>query len=188
MLSRVIFSFLKSTTGRIDRCARRRWQPFQTRIAPRRNSRRDGGVLVSLPIQISPRHAELHLANVPGEIDFIGCDGTTLAFVEVKYRAGIDPWKPRLEDAVDAAKRRNLFRIAGNFLAFREIDAAAARVKSSALSHKPRSQDTLHERGSADPVQARSANAGEVEQPDYLKKNEPRPGRPPSKLKMPLFG
>jgi putative endonuclease len=54
--------------------------------------------------------------GMKGEIDLVGYDGTTVAFVEVKTRtmAGRDFGSP--EDAVTHEKQRNLSRIARQFL------------------------------------------------------------------------
>lgn len=81
--------------------------------------------------------------NIAGEIDFIGYDGPILAFVEVKYRAGAEPWKPRPEDAVDHTKRCNLLRIARNFLAFRKLDPSAARFDVLTIESRPASNPVL---------------------------------------------
>lgn len=54
--------------------------------------------------------------GMKGEVDMVGYDGATLAFVEVKTRtmAGRDFGSP--EDAVNREKQRNLSRIARQFL------------------------------------------------------------------------
>jgi Holliday junction resolvase-like predicted endonuclease len=78
--------------------------------------RRQGYILVSRNFP-SP--------GIKGEIDMVGYDGQTLAFVEVKTRTVIDsatslqssrpvPLTP--EEAVNWEKRRNLTRMAGQFL------------------------------------------------------------------------
>lgn len=82
--------------------------------------------------------------HIAGEIDFIGYDGPILAFVEVKYRAGANPWKPRPEEAVDQTKRRNLLRIARNFLALRKLDPSAARFDVLTIESRPASKPVFH--------------------------------------------
>jgi Holliday junction resolvase-like predicted endonuclease len=107
MLSRLIFSFLRSASGRAGMIA-----PLDPSASlPKKESRRAGVRGETLAYWYLRRHKfrpvakNYTSANVPGEIDFIGYDGAVLAFVEVKYRAGADPWKRRPEDAVDPTKR-----------------------------------------------------------------------------------
>ena len=77
--------------------------------------------------------------GIKGEIDLIGYDGRALAFVEVKTRsmstAGSAGAQARLtpEDAVNADKRRNLSRMARQFLRSRRIDSAACRFDVLAI-------------------------------------------------------
>jgi putative endonuclease len=75
--------------------------------------------------------------GIPGEIDFVGYDGPTLAFVEVKLRCGPEPWNPRPEDAVENTKRRNLMRIARQFLRFRGHPNTAYRFDVLAIDSRP---------------------------------------------------
>src|SRR5246127_257082 len=53
--------------------------------------------------------------GIKGEIDLIGYDGRALAFVEVKTRSSAHA-QSTPEDAVNADKRRNLARMARQFL------------------------------------------------------------------------
>jgi putative endonuclease len=129
MLSRLIFSFLRSASGRAGMIA-----PLDPSAGLHKKETRRAGVRgETLAYWYLRRHKYRPVSlnytspNVAGEIDFIGFDGPVLAFVEVKYRAGSDPWKPRPEDAVDQTKRRNLLRIARNFLALRNFDPSRAR-------------------------------------------------------------
>jgi putative endonuclease len=146
MLSRLIFSFLKFASGRRGMVA-----PLDPSASlPKQESRRAGVRGETLAYWYLRRHKYRPVArnytspNVDGEIDFIGFDGSTLAFVEVKYRTGADPWKPRPEDAVDQAKRRNLLRIARNFLAFRKVDPLAARFDVLTIESRPASKPVFH--------------------------------------------
>src|SRR5271168_1909845 len=77
--------------------------------------------------------------GIKGEIDMVGYDGKTLAFVEVKTRTLANPVmptpsgrspgavQPRPEEAVNEDKRRNLKRMARQFLRARRVDSSACR-------------------------------------------------------------
>jgi putative endonuclease len=71
--------------------------------------------------------------GLKGELDLVGYDGPTLAFVEVKTRSGSpdEPGKP--EDAVTHEKRRQLSRMARRFLAERRIAEAQCRFDVLAI-------------------------------------------------------
>jgi len=68
-----------------------------------------------------------------GEIDLIGYDGRALAFVEVKTRSTTAQMQSTPEDAVNADKRRNLARMARQFLRSRRIDSASCRFDVLAI-------------------------------------------------------
>ncbi|HTU35014.1 MAG TPA: YraN family protein [Candidatus Acidoferrum sp.] len=79
--------------------------------------------------------------GIKGEIDIVGYDGDVLAFVEVKTRAAsaasdsskMPPTRP--EDAVNWEKRRNLSRMARQFLRVRRIESANCRFDVMAIEH-----------------------------------------------------
>jgi putative endonuclease len=146
MLSRLIFSFLRSASGRAGMIA-----PLDPSAGlPKKVSRRTGVRGETLAYWYLRRHKFRPVAknytspNVAGEIDFIGYDGPVLAFVEVKYRAGAEPWKPRPEDAVDPTRRRNLLRIAHKFLAFRKLDPSRVRFDVLTIEARPASKPVFH--------------------------------------------
>lgn len=73
-----------------------------------------------------------------GEIDMVGYDGPVLAFVEVKTRSvsakqGSRSGLPSPEEAVDLEKRRNLQRIATQFLRIRRIHSIPHRFDVLAI-------------------------------------------------------
>lgn len=78
--------------------------------------------------------------GIKGEIDMVGFDGDVLAFVEVKTRAAAEADNPnepqnRPEDSVDQEKRRNLTRMARQFLRARRIESAACRFDVVAIEN-----------------------------------------------------
>jgi len=73
--------------------------------------------------------------GVKGEIDIVGYDGPTLAFVEVKTRSANDGSATHLrpEDAVDDEKQRNVSRIAQRFRLARRVDTTNCRFDVVAI-------------------------------------------------------
>lgn len=79
--------------------------------------------------------------SIKGEIDMIGYDGKVLAFVEVKTRALAEDEDParlqnRPEDSVNWDKRRNLTRMARQFLRARRIESAECRFDVVAIENR----------------------------------------------------
>jgi putative endonuclease len=77
------------------------------------------------------------VAGIKGEIDIVAYDGPVLVFVEVKTRAASGPWQARAEDAVNHEKRRNLSRMARQFLRSRRIESATCRFDVLAIESTP---------------------------------------------------
>ena len=87
--------------------------------------------------------------GIKGEIDMVGYDGQTLAFVEVKTRTVVEPARPSQspqssrpapltpEEAVNWEKRRNLSRMARQFLRARHIETAPCRFDVLAIETRP---------------------------------------------------
>jgi putative endonuclease len=87
--------------------------------------------------------------GIKGEIDMVGYDGQTLAFVEVKTRTVVEPARSSQssqssrpvpltpEEAVNWEKRRNLSRMARQFLRARHIETAPCRFDVLAIETRP---------------------------------------------------
>jgi len=78
--------------------------------------------------------------GLKGEIDMAGYDGNVLAFVEVKTRS-VAKDGPRTmglaEEAVNPEKRRNVTRMARQFLRARRIEAEPYRFDILAIETRP---------------------------------------------------
>jgi putative endonuclease len=76
-----------------------------------------------------------------GELDIVGYDGPVLAFVEVKTRVASQLGQLRPEDAINHEKRRNLSRMARQFLRARHLENTAWRFDvlaiETSLGQKP---------------------------------------------------
>ncbi len=77
------------------------------------------------------------VAGIKGEIDIVAYDGPVLVFVEVKTRSASGPWQARPEEAVNHEKRRNLSRMARQFLRSRRIESATCRFDVLAIETRP---------------------------------------------------
>ncbi len=112
--------------------------------APKRDARRRTGVRgETYAYWYLRRHGYTIIAlnftvpGVHGEIDLIGYDGDVLVFVEVKTRHGEDGARGLPEDAITHDKRRNLSRMARQFLAYRRIRQAPCRFDVVAIESRP---------------------------------------------------
>ncbi len=74
--------------------------------------------------------------GIKGEIDMAGYDGSVLAFVEVKTRSASQPGVPAPEEAVNWEKRRNVARVARQFLRIRRMEGASCRFDILAIETK----------------------------------------------------
>jgi len=83
------------------------------------------------------------VAGIKGEIDIVAYDGPVLVFVEVKTRSTTGPSQPRPEEAVNHEKRRNLSRMARQFLRSRRIESATCRFDVLAIETRPGQKPTV---------------------------------------------
>jgi putative endonuclease len=74
---------------------------------------------------------------IKGEIDMIGYDGETLAFVEVRTRTAMDGHAALPELSVTQEKQRVVVRAAQQFLRERRIDEHACRFDVLAIDNHP---------------------------------------------------
>ena len=96
--------------------------------------RRHGYVMIARNFTVS---------GVTGEIDLVGYDGPVLAFIEVKTRTSVRGEFGKPEDAVTFEKRRNLSRMARQFLTERHIREAACRFDVLAIESQPGSHPVV---------------------------------------------
>jgi Holliday junction resolvase-like predicted endonuclease len=77
--------------------------------------------------------------GLKGEIDIVGYDGSTLAFVEVKTRSASDNPSDNAppELAVDDEKQQNVTRLATRFSAARRVDLDHCRFDVVAIETRP---------------------------------------------------
>jgi len=155
----------------VDFAARKGLVESASGESPKQQARRTGIRGETYAYWYLRRHGYILVARnyrtpgLKGEIDMVGYDGPVLAFVEVKTRAAAnsagsaDPAKPqaRPEDAVNSEKRRNLTRMARQFLRARRIESSACRFDVMAIENRAgsRPEVRLHKgaftAGSAEP-------------------------------------
>ena len=75
--------------------------------------------------------------GIKGEVDLIGYDGDVLAFIEVKTRSASGQFAAKPEDAVNSAKRRNVCRMARQFLRDSRIPKVPYRFDVLAIESRP---------------------------------------------------
>ncbi len=75
--------------------------------------------------------------GLKGEIDLVGYDGPTLAFIEVKTRTVDSENSPRPEEAITPDKQRALRRIAQRYLAERRLQKLPWRFDVLAIESRP---------------------------------------------------
>ena len=144
MLSRIMFGF-------VNFAARKGLSTETAEPSAKQRARRTGVRGETYAYWYLRRHGYILIARnymapgIKGEIDLVGYDGPALAFVEVKTRT-IDPANPPLakpEDAVTFEKRRNLSRMARQFLAERRIPEAQCRFDVLAIETTPGKAPTV---------------------------------------------
>lgn len=135
MLSRLIY-------GLVEFAARKGLAEEASHAADRKERARRTGVRgETYAYWYLRRHGYVFVARnytapgIKGEIDLIGYDGPVLAFVEVKTRTAEpgDALRGKPEDAVNADKRRNLARMARQFLAEKGLHQAQCRFDVLAI-------------------------------------------------------
>ena len=101
--------------------------------------------------------------GLQGEIDMVGYDGPVLAFVEVKTRTKIDADDQRAarqatpESAVNIEKRRNISRVAQQFLRARHIESAECRFDVLAIETRAGEKPLVRlHKGAFNPGEGRS--------------------------------
>ncbi|MFZ0908157.1 MAG: YraN family protein [Candidatus Acidiferrales bacterium] len=75
--------------------------------------------------------------GIRGEVDLVGYDGAVLAFIEVKTRSAGGQFAAKPEDAVNAAKRRNVSRMARQFMRDSRIPRVPYRFDVLAIESRP---------------------------------------------------
>ncbi|MGH9712597.1 MAG: YraN family protein [Candidatus Acidiferrales bacterium] len=83
------------------------------------------------------------VAGIKGEIDIVAYDGPVLVFVEVKTRSATGESQARPEEAVNHDKRRNLSRMARQFLRSRRLESATCRFDVLAIETRPGQKPTV---------------------------------------------
>ena len=136
MLARLMFSI-------VDFAARKGLAEASTESDDKKQARQTGIRGETYAYWYLRRHGYIPIARnlrfpgMKGEIDIIGYDGPVLAFVEVKTRSAAGALPPQPEEAVNWEKRRNLTRMARQFLRARRIESSACRFDILAIETQP---------------------------------------------------
>lgn len=139
MLARLMFAF-------VDFRARKGLADAESEMTAKERARRTGVRGETYAYWYLRLHGYVLVARnfrapgIKGEIDMVGYDGDVLAFVEVKTRAAsagdsAATAQVRPEDAVNWDKRRNLSRMARQFLRVRRIESANCRFDVMAVEN-----------------------------------------------------
>jgi len=101
--------------------------------------------------------------GLKGEIDMVGYDGPVLAFVEVKTRTKMEAddkgaaLQATPESAVNIEKRRNISRVAQQFLRARHIESAECRFDVLAIETRAGEKPSVRlHKGAFNPGESRS--------------------------------
>ena len=140
MIARLMFAI-------VDFAARKGLAEADQRESAKEQARRTGIRGETYAYWYLRRHGYVLVARnyrspgMKGEIDMVGYDGKVLAFVEVKTRSAAaqeDSSKPqaRPEEAVNWEKRRNVTRMARQFLRARRIESAECRFDVMAIENR----------------------------------------------------
>jgi putative endonuclease len=135
VFARLIFAFVQFSARKGLAEAPAEGSSRASVASPKENARRTGIRGETYAYWYLRRHGYTLVARnytfpgFKGEIDMAGYDGSVLAFVEVKTRSIAQPLRagaalPSPEEAVDSEKRRNLVRMARQFLRARRIESA----------------------------------------------------------------
>src|SRR6202522_2033577 len=123
--------------------------PNSVGSSPKQQARRTGVRGETYAYWYLRRHGYVLVARnftapgLKGEIDMVGYDGSVLAFVEVKTRTRIEQSEKSAalqatpESAVNIEKRRNISRVAHQFLRARHIESAECRFDVLAIETQP---------------------------------------------------
>ncbi len=84
------------------------------------------------------------IPGIQGELDLLAQEGAVLAFVEVKMRAKAEPGQLTPEDAINLEKRRNLARMARQFIRARRLENTPWRFDIETTPGKNRLSASIH--------------------------------------------
>jgi putative endonuclease len=157
IFSRLIFSAVRWNARRGLRedadpasAARQQQTPAQEKFQQKETARRTGMRGETYAYWYLRRHGYIFVAKnymphgVKGELDLVGYDGDTLAFVEVRTRTIREDVSAIPELSVNASKQSVLIRTAQRFLADRRITDGPARFDVLAIDNVPGQPPKVH--------------------------------------------